>query len=1698
MRLNSVSNETKKLGDIELYRSLLKKNPQIDKELKSLQSASKEFPNVPNTSRTLMRYLYLMRDFGGEDSLLEKHGWQPLITLKRIALHNYFIMGRGSIQENLSFESNHYKMEIDKNNATFEWANLKHKPKAYKEINCAGEAISEDTKFEFDRLWTTEMLEPYERSEASIIINNVLSPVWNSSKKKYVHIEHTPIEEQLRRSYDRKSLQTHLLMLFIKHNPEYLNNEHARINMRIILFHTKYDDYFPLIEELKKDQEGFWKLCQETIQNGIQLNYELQSKQIPKIPQCLFYINLATRLTLLYQQIHQKDPSIPLLPNMKELLDKWMALPNLSEQERFSLHVQNIHHYMQKDPAKYLEDDWSSIYKSWFTLQNSNYLLFSNHDDQHQLTQVKRWMSDLEPKLREKLNKDNALGDKICKTILNLLQLTKDEVQAGSWSFANYPIFTNSFSDNPYEIDLRLGKIKNQYGMIKPGKMKSNENSDFVRLFQNRKFDIQDNEGTFKFYDPLYEGIIEVVNGDFVNGIQRYINGKLYQYVSYKKLKNIKFVSNSLIVDFSHWVSVNPKDGVRKLLFTNRKTSKLFAVWEFDSNKKNPMKIISENLEIELHDNLLPKEIAHFDEENVIVLKELGEKGKRKKILFPRFKTNSEAPLEFYWEGDKENVSAGKWSYANHPDYYLYSPLTPNPFGNFNQYLCLKHKTRDIYKFLVPNLPFKQMLGYQNAVVLDMNKDDADNELIGTAEYFEFDMGESEIECSTVHGKLFLSSLFLLNRDYEKALQTIRKISPSDSITDEEAKKLFSSYMNLLAIAKDYSANACAVLLHAYLLFQTIKPLIKITLNSNNNSDLQIDSVYKLYKCYLNTLNNCPINLSLDPLSESGIRNLLFIKGESREKMLENLEEYNVQIKIPNDHSSNGYDWDNQPLKKLPIINNEEKINWFYIFKDYKYEYVPIIPGELYCIEGNFFVDYETLINPLTKEDDKRSLIYKMSTLIKQRYSIGKSPILDSDIGPILLTFIYRYPDKAPKPLETFTPESFNEWFENLLKIYRATYEQEKSPVKEEFEFFLENDKKVSRFYELPFEPYLSQRKAIVDETNLQLNVEILLSTNNPDNSIFPLMSYFPLKNEEIVPENIENISQHHSMIFDDELSDEDRIYEEVIKAECNLYDEEYQKGSELNKIAKKEIINIPENLNSIENLQNEVEKAKLLSNEHTEKLSKVIEKYINLIPIDKKNGILKKESILKLGGVVSNILPIECYRAVAQSSEQESFIELRKLNPYLTDRDCEIICKLVIHFLIEETVRKQLERASLNLKELVELKSGNVDDSKVKLQMKILWNKIYTILNEKRTYDPFKYPQPDEPQHGARALIFEALSGLRVRPKQIDKINEVFKKLFKQTKDNFGVVFQLIMGGGKTSVILSQLIELVSNEKKLPLFLCHHSQYATVLGNLKEFQKSRYNKEIVKIDFTREELSKKETLDYILNQLNVALAKKSPIIMKTSMLQILELELLSLGDDLTKTVDQNHTKELWGNLEKLAQILNFIKENCVGLFDEIDINLNVMQGVHFPKGLKVMVNQDQIMHVKKIYEILVSDELKDVTKLTQNRQDELSADDYTSKVLPILGDKLSKLPELMLSPQHKDAFVRYVSGKISFEREQEALAADFKIPEGSLQNEIEDIHFLRYLHIELPSNKDEDQFLAADLISLANSYFFSVNTHSQ
>ena len=357
----------------------------------------------------------------------------------------------------------------------------------------------------------------------------------------------------------------------------------------------------------------------------------------------------------------------------------------------------------------------------------------------------------------------------------------------------------------------------------------------------------------------------------------------------------------------------------------------------------------------------------------------------------------------------------------------------------------------------------------------------------------------------------------------------------------------------------------------------------------------------------------------------------------------------------------------------------------------------------------------------------------------------------------------------------------------------------------------------------------------------------------------------------------------------------------------------------------------------------------------------------------------------------------------------------IKGLNPLLSSEEATSIQHACLEYMVEATHAEHLGRA---LKPLGDYLAAPLGSEAQAQHQKALEDQ----LREKRTYDPSL-------SRNYRLLYFECVSHLRLREQQATIVNGIITPPGEPggKRDN---VFQVMMGGGKSSVIFPNAINTLADTSGRPVFIVSNpAQYASAQGNLTTTFRETFGKDVYSIELSSEEFGDPKTLTRTIQRIKEAQAKKCPIHLTTTMARTLQLRLdveRQRLEDIHEPAAEKSQMALIGQLQEI----NDLFASGSAFFDECDISMGVLSAVNIPSGPRQHVRPARIATVKEFYRHLVAHpDLLQRTGLLRNEQPNLSEEAYRREILPTIASDYFAYPPLGLSshPELQAAFVRFL-----------------------------------------------------------------------
>lgn len=194
--------------------------------------------------------------------------------------------------------------------------------------------------------------------------------------------------------------------------------------------------------------------------------------------------------------------------------------------------------------------------------------------------------------------------------------------------------------------------------------------------------------------------------------------------------------------------------------------------------------------------------------------------------------------------------------------------------------------------------------------------------------------------------------------------------------------------------------------------------------------------------------------------------------------------------------------------------------------------------------------------------------------------------------------------------------------------------------------------------------------------------------------------------------------------------------------------------------------------------------------------------------------------------------------------------------------------------------------------------------------------------------------------------LVFEVFKGIVLRDTQLKAIEELLSK----DKDTYkNIAIQLIMGDGKSKVLLPIMARKKADGTRLPIILVPEALYHTNLIDLNETSMRVFNQRAIGLVFDRSSESSSGALKEILQKLSTAIIYQNYVVSTAESILSLRLkyfELLEYAKNKDESLQEN--KELFRQIKWLNRILLLLKNQADALLDEIDSGLDIHHELHY------------------------------------------------------------------------------------------------------------------------------------------------------
>lgn len=267
---------------------------------------------------------------------------------------------------------------------------------------------------------------------------------------------------------------------------------------------------------------------------------------------------------------------------------------------------------------------------------------------------------------------------------------------------------------------------------------------------------------------------------------------------------------------------------------------------------------------------------------------------------------------------------------------------------------------------------------------------------------------------------------------------------------------------------------------------------------------------------------------------------------------------------------------------------------------------------------------------------------------------------------------------------------------------------------------------------------------------------------------------------------------------------------------------------------------------------------------------------------------------------------------SVAFAQYKYDSLRYSELNNDLSESDCARIHTMMLEYLTASLHKNKIQRL------LTLLDSPDQNDA---------------LVEELRTtslYDPQEYPE---------FMVFEYHTGFSLRPLQVSVLTQMLSGEVPNES-----IFQMIMGSGKTKVLLPILAFSIAQTGKLPVLVVPEALLEDVVADLCPKSSEIFRQKPVVFKFDRHTSLDPVELDQKIEMLEYSLKDKNYVITTSKSIHCLRLKYFEL---LHSGIDPNACK-------KLQKLLKMFAEKGHAIIDEADAILNCKNEVNFTIGIPI------------------------------------------------------------------------------------------------------------------------------------------------
>lgn len=1372
------------------------------------------------------------------------------------------------------------------------------------------------------------------------------------------------------------------------------------------------------------------------------------------------------------------------------LIETWLEeKTQLGSEEKAKLHFYRML-FLSLSPNIDSDENVFKVYESW--------IFYGIHFGsgpgaqtwKHSIEEVGlKFIQKLSYEIQDRLNEDVEFRNRFCSGILLSMGITppSTENNLGFWrepsnltlhwhnqkNIANYNITPS------YTITLiPFPKVTTPEGSVNkgPGEKLWEKTEIFQKLFgehPNIQYHQCGNQNIFQFSVPQYEGIFRIINFQERFELERQFPGTDY----WVRCQNIE--------TFVYGAILSPKYTFWLLSYEDQQIHQIQGYYTSIKNQKRKFALLKNGITIEVDSktgqrgdnsrNLFYEsdKFKHFDS-HVIYFTPQGETQKIDRVEFTRFHSTEGVPLAFI------NNQKGSLVWTENQQYCLPEKMPEGYLGLRTDYLFLAPLQNNLSpKLLIPYKP-----GYDGKT--DKNTDPyspanppKDEITKNDNLYFIYDVDGLTLKPTTAEAQAYLAYLYNRMERQREAVELIQGLEISEGLSKTTLAILESIIIQQYqkrTFQSNYVGLHAALKKAQQLDRQALEPL-----NQHFNefeTKILLDNIYYYY----NRNNNIPILCKLTtedeyylitrilnfndlPSVKTSYKEIIDLLNE-RKTQLEAGRPFPLLLKEMNDTPVIG-------LTRKTFTTFENLKNRFEMFSPQnpfqglrKYHTPDLANALIARMRETFIEEPMEKITPPSylnsfrflnlflqsaqsaNEQQRAACLFWLKTWRQAplEYSGKSEEIID------LYTLFWLEPSSFPAPFnmgkdQEFTVENILKFQATLLDAYKKIQPIYKNyypnlPDQSKQEPFRENIEK----YPIREKPISESKKFLsLTEKTPERTVAVLFDEQESRwKTLSDWMEYLG-RTDLTIPQ-----AEQTPYTYTDEMLDgENKANRDPLITALEKAQNEYLAGKTKNEAATPYTITVQNSRNI-----RAAAAAKILSlNEELKKKTERLVELINKEPSDPTLSLVEKA---ELGGQTKKRMTLEDAITALLHLDVEVY---RKMNPNLSDEEIKEIVDLSLSVCDLKSYLAQLERVR-NL--AIKLDSVTLSE----LERNLLLQKLAGELSTRYTFNEFD----DETQVALR--VFSGNTGKIPYPHQTQIIKEMLALDETDPARYRDIVVQLIMGGGKTSVIATIMMYLSSRRKgRISLFIVPPSLFNTVRANLKESLREAFHIDLESIDLKRREMTPFQ-LDRLRDLMTRAAEESIPLISKATSLQSLQLEFLvqignfhevykDLQEDLseygrlqtqikklegyglyltkeTKTQIAELVQEkekLEANMDGLRKrsdqaktklviirdILKLFKTSTDVMMDEVDQLLNALFEVNFPKGNKIAIPANGNGLLLQIFKGLISKEIlaksfengpessvDELVNLTKKDRIPISKTTFIHRIAPAIAEHLA------------------------------------------------------------------------------------------